>query len=54
MMQNAYNNLKVAVGDAFTPALRDACDAGTDVLNVLGEFVQENPALVKVLQHSRA
>ena len=47
MMQNAYNNLKVAVGDAFTPALRDAYDAGTDVLNVLGEFVQENPALVK-------
>lgn len=47
MMQNAYNNLKVAVGDAFTPALRDAYDAGTDVMNVLGEFVQENPALVK-------
>ena len=47
MMQNAYNNLKVAIGDAFTPALRDAYDAGTDVLNVLGEFVQENPALVK-------
>ena len=47
MMQNAYNNLKVAVGDAFTPALRDAYDAGTDVLNVLGDFVQENPALVK-------
>ena len=47
MMQNAYNNLKVAVGDAFTPALRDAYNAGTDVLNVLGEFVQENPALVK-------
>lgn len=47
MMQNAYNNLKVAVGAAFTPALRDAYDAGTDVLNVLGEFVQENPALVK-------
>lgn len=47
MTQNAYNNLKVAVGDAFTPALRDAYDAGTDVLNVLGEFVQENPALVK-------
>ena len=47
MMQNAYNNLKVAVGDAFTPALRDSYDAGTDVLNVLGEFVQENPALVK-------
>lgn len=47
MMQNAYNNLKVAVGDAFTPALRDVYDAGTDVMNVLGEFVQENPALVK-------
>ena len=47
MMQNAYTNLKAAIGDAFTPTLRDAYDAGTDVLNVLGEFVQENPALVK-------
>lgn len=47
MMQNAYNNLKVAVGDAFAPALRDVYDTGTDVLNVLGAFVQENPALVK-------
>ncbi len=47
MMQNAYNNLKVAVGDAFAPALRDVYDAGRDVLNVLGAFVQENPALVK-------
>ena len=47
MMQNAYNNLKVAVGDAFALALRDVYDAGTDVLNVLGAFVQENPALVK-------
>ena len=47
MMQNAYNNLKVAVGDAFTPALRDLYDAGTDALNVAGEYIQNNPALVK-------
>lgn len=47
MMQNAYTNLKVAVGDAFTPALRDLYDAGTDALNVAGEYIQNNPALVK-------
>lgn len=47
MMQNAYNNLKVAVGDAFAPALRDLYDAGTDALNVAGEYIQNNPALVK-------
>lgn len=47
MMQNAYNNLKVAVGDVFNPALGDLYETGTDVLGVLEDFVQANPGLVK-------
>lgn len=46
MMQNAYNNLKVAVGDAFTPALRDAYDAGTDVLNVLPDVLRQDEKML--------
>ena len=34
MMQNAYNNLKVAIGDAYTPALSEAYGVGTKVLNL--------------------
>lgn len=49
MMQNAYNNLKVAVGDAFEPALRKLYDTATDVLGSTTEFVKENPHLVKAI-----
>lgn len=46
MMQNAYKNLKVAIGDAYTPALKEAYSVGTDVLNAVTQFVEENPELV--------
>ena len=47
LMQNAYNNLKVAIGDNYTPALKDLYGVGTDVLKGLTEFIEKNPALVK-------
>ena len=49
MMQNAYNNLKVAIGDAYTPALGKSYELGTKVLNSFTEFVQKNPALVNAV-----
>lgn len=49
MMQNAYNNLKVAIGDAYTPALGKSYEMGTKVLNSFTEFVQKNPALVNAV-----
>lgn len=49
MMQNAYNNLKVAIGDAYTPALSEAYGVGTKVLNSITAFLQKNPALVNAI-----
>lgn len=46
MMQNAYHNLQAAIGDAYTPALREAYGVMTDVLNGLTEFVEEHPGAV--------
>lgn len=49
MMQNAYNNLKTAIGDAYTPVLGKSYEMGTKVLNSFTEFVQKNPALVNAV-----
>ena len=49
MMQNAYNNLKVAIGDAYTPALSEAYGGGTKALNSITAFIQKNPALVNAI-----
>ena len=46
MMQNAYNNLEVAIGDAYTPALQKSFSVGTKVLKNATEFVEMNPELV--------
>lgn len=47
MLDNAYSNLQVAIGDVYTPALRDAADLGIVVLEGITGFVEENPAAVK-------
>lgn len=49
MMQNAYNNLKVAIGDAYTPALSEAYGVGTKVLNGIADCIKKNPALVNAI-----
>lgn len=49
MMQNSFNNLKIAVGDVFTPALRELYGVGNDVMIGLTEFVKENPKVVKAV-----
>jgi len=49
LLQNAYSNLKAAVGDVFLPTLRDAAGVGTDVLVGVTEFIEANPALIKAV-----
>lgn len=49
MMQNAYKNLKVAIGDAYTPALQKAYSVNTQVLNAVSQFIKQNPALVNAI-----
>ena len=47
MMNNAYANLTVAVGDAFTPALQEVYSVATKVLSSVAEFAARNPELVQ-------
>lgn len=47
MLNNAFSNLQIAVGDAFTPVIGGAADAMTDMLRPVTEFVANNPALVR-------
>lgn len=49
MRQNAYNNLKIAIGDNYTPALRELYAVETDVLKNITEFVEKHPELVKAV-----
>lgn len=49
MLDNSYSNLKVAIGDVYTPALRNAASVGTEVLDGMAEFVEKNPAVVKLI-----
>jgi TP901 family phage tail tape measure protein len=49
LLQNAYNNLRIAVGDNYNPTLRELYALGTQVLDGMTEFVEQNPALVKAI-----
>lgn len=49
MMQNQYNNLKVAIGDNFTPELQKLYAIGTKVLGGITAFVEEHPELVQAV-----
>lgn len=47
MLQNAFSNVKIAVGDAFTPIIGGAADAMTSLMGPIGDFLEANPGLVK-------
>ncbi len=49
MRENAYNNLKIAIGDNYTPALKELYALETEVLKNVTEFVEKNPELVKAV-----
>lgn len=49
MLRNSYGNLQVAIGDVFTPTLAELSEVGSDVLESITEFVENNPELIKAL-----
>ena len=49
MAQNAANNLKIAIGDALTPAIGAGAAAFTSLVQPIAVFIQKNPALVKAV-----
>lgn len=49
MLQNSCDNMQAAIGDAYTPVLKELYAAGTDILDGVSRFIRDNPALVKAL-----
>lgn len=49
MASNAFTELKIAIGDALTPALGEMAEVGTSAFSWAAEFVEENPWLVQAI-----
>ena len=49
MTKNAANNLSIAVGDVFTPAISKAAEVGQTALESLTSIAKEHPEVVKAL-----
>lgn len=49
MMQNSFNNLRIAIGDNYTPVLKELYGVANDVLAGVTDFVEANPGLVKAV-----
>ena len=48
-MENAFNNLKISVGDVLNPALTQAYEGFTGVFAGMSDFVDEYPAVVAAI-----
>lgn len=49
MMENAFGNVKTAMGDALAPALREMAEVGTDAFSWAAAFIEDNPWLVQAI-----
>jgi len=49
IFNNSINDLKISVGDVFTPIIKKAADAGTELVGGLSNFVQENPGVIAAI-----
>lgn len=48
-MENAFNNLKISVGDVLNPALTQVYEGFTNVFAGMSDFVGEHPAVVAAI-----
>lgn len=49
MLQNAANNVSIAVGDALNPAVSDAAGLLTGIVQPIADFISANPEFVRGL-----
>lgn len=49
MLENSINNLRIAIGDALTPALGELAGEGGVALDSITRFIEQNPAIVQAL-----
>ena len=47
---NAFENLKIAVGDQLTPVVTEAQNTFADMTEKFTEFVKENPQVVTAIE----
>lgn len=52
--KSAWEGLTIAIGEQFEPELRGLYQTGADVFNLTSQFVQEHPALLKMLTGAAA
>lgn len=49
MMQNAFSNIKIAIGDALTPVMGNLAEMATTVMQPISEFLAAHPGVVRAL-----
>lgn len=49
LLRNAFEQLKIEMGNAITPALREIAGAGTNALETAAEFVEKTPGVAQAL-----
>lgn len=54
MMQNAFGNLEIAIGEAFAPVIGQVADALNNIIQPITKFIEENPQLVKAIAAAAA
>ena len=47
LMDSAFQGLQTTIGEKFTPILRKATQAGTELIGWVDEMIQDNPGLVE-------
>lgn len=54
MLNSAFSNMKIAIGDAFTPVISGAAQALTGILQPVTSFIEQNPALIRAITAAAA
>lgn len=49
MLGNAFQNVQIAIGEAFTPAISAVADALNGVVEPISQWIEENPKLVQAI-----
>ena len=49
LLDNAANNLKIAIGDVLTPALGNLAESGADAFRWAEKFISDNPGVVQAV-----
>lgn len=49
LLKNATNLLGITIGNQLSPKIREAIQAGTDIVSAIDEFIQQNPWAVQAV-----